>query len=427
MLARFRYSIILLFLLFLPNISFSQNNYLRTRYFTLDDGLSQVSCNNLLLDNSGFIWIATENGLNRFDGKEFKHFKYSESDSLTISGNYINKLILDQSGRIWIGTLGNGLNYYNQEQEIFHRFNLKFSRDKNESISALTSDENGNIWVASQNSGLHKLQPLENGSYKQSNYFSNQHLSVLQITKNNTLWMGSFEGEIIRMNLNDEKSFTTPIQQNIEGHVRAFFYTNKSMLIGSESGLYIYDFQTKRTELFELEKDGNLQTKHVSCFLKSSNSTVWVGTGNGLFLFDWRQKSILREIKYSENNDDGLSNNTVLSLLELGNNQILVGTSNNLNLLDFGEPYFKNISKNQRGKHLLNDNVVFSIFKDDTDLWIGTSDGGLNLIRNNKSYYFKGEQNNPNSISGTVVRAIVKDKKNNRLWLATTRGLNLID
>ena len=76
---------------------------------------------------------------------------------------------------------------------------------------------------------------------------------------------------------------------------------------------------------------------------------------------------------------------------------------------------------------MLNDNVVFSIFKDDTDLWIGTSDGGLNLIRNNKSYYFKREQNNPNSISGTVVRAIVKDKKNNRLWLATTRGLNLID
>ena len=426
-LAKFRYTIILLFLLFLPNTIFPQNNYLRTRYFTLDDGLSQVSCNNLLLDNSGFIWIATENGLNRFDGKEFKHFKYSESDSLTISGNYINKLLIDKSGRIWIGTVGNGLNYYNQEQEIFHRFNLKFSQDKNETISALTCDENGNIWIASQISGLHKLQPLENGSYKQSNFFSNQPLSALQINKNNMLWIGSFEGEIIRMNLNDEKLTTTPIQQNIEGQVRAFFYTDKSMLIGSESGLYIYDFQAKRTELFELEKEGKLQTKHVSSFLKAGISTVWIGTGNGLFLFDWRQKSTIHEIKYSENNDDGLSNNTVLSLIELGNNQILVGTSNNLDLLDFGEPYFKNISKNQRGKHLLNDNVVFSIFKDDTDLWIGTSDGGLNLIRNNKSYYFKREQNNPNSISGTVVRAIVKDKKNNRLWLATTRGLNLID
>ena len=144
-LSKFRYTIILLFLLFLPNISFPQNNYLRTRYFTLDDGLSQVSCNNLLLDNSGFIWIATENGLNRFDGKEFKHFKYSESDSLTISGNYINKLIIDKSGRIWIGTVGNGLNYYNQEQEVFHRFNLKFSHDKNETISALTCDGDGNI------------------------------------------------------------------------------------------------------------------------------------------------------------------------------------------------------------------------------------------------------------------------------------------
>ena len=423
---KYRYSIFLFFLLIVPCVSTSQNEYLRTKYFTLEDGLSQVSCNDLLLDKTGFIWIATENGLNRFDGKEFKHFKYSVSDSSTISGNYIKKLLVDKAGRIWIGTVGNGLNFYNQEKETFHRIKLKFSQVNTESITALTSDEKGNIWVASQISGLHKLQAQDNDSFTQSNFFENHALSALFIDNNNMLWLGDFKGDIFRFNPNNETIHEAP-QQSIEGQVYAFYQVDKSMFIGGETGFYIYDIQNEKTELIELEKDINRQTKHVTGFLKAGKSTVWVGTGSGLYLFDWVQKRVIKKIEYSENNKAGLSNNTVLSMLELPDDQLFVGTANNLVLLDFNQPYFKNISKNKRGEHLLNDNVVFSILKDGSDLWVGTSDGGVNLIRDHKTYYFKEDQNNPASISGTVVRAIVKDHKNQRLWLATTRGLNRID
>lgn len=196
--AKYRFNIILLFLILIPNIIYSQHKYLRAKYFTLEDGLSQVSCNNLLLDNFGFIWIGTENGLNRFDGTEFKHFKYSKIDSLTISGNYINKLLVDKTKKIWIGTLGDGLNYYNEDQEIFHRVKLKFSKFENEIISDLASDETGNIWVASRISGLHRLQLSKDDSISQKNYFSNQHLSSLLLDKNNNLWVGSLEGDIFK-------------------------------------------------------------------------------------------------------------------------------------------------------------------------------------------------------------------------------------
>jgi len=68
-----------------PDFTFQDN--LEIKYFTLEDGLSQVSTNDLLLDSLGFVWIATQDGLNRFDGKVFKHYKYNESDSTTVSGN----------------------------------------------------------------------------------------------------------------------------------------------------------------------------------------------------------------------------------------------------------------------------------------------------------------------------------------------------
>ncbi len=419
--------VLLLFTLTIYGQNKAENKNIRIKHFTLEDGLSQVSNNDILQDSSGFVWIASEDGLNRFDGKEFKHFKYSQTDSLTISGNQITKLLEDNTGKIWVGTHGNGLNYYNPDLNIFHRIKLKFSRNQNESISDLTTDNRGNIWVASKVSGLHRLQMDKNDHFIQKNFLTKHPISALFLDQNQRLWIGDFNGHIFEFDITNKKVPLTDPTLNIGGQIRDFYTTDQHLLIASDLGLYIYNLQNKNLQLYKLEKKGELNILHISSFLKASESSVWIGTGSGLFLFDWNRMKVVEKIQYSTNEIKGLSNNTVLSLLRLSTEQILVGTSNYLNLVDFSETYFKNISKDQRGKHLLNDNVIFSIYKEDKDLWIGTSDGGLNLIRNDKIYYFKEDQNDPSSISSTVVRAIVKDNKNNRLWLGTTRGLSMID
>jgi len=149
----------LLVLLLFVSTSYSQtrgvNDAIRIKYFTLEDGLSQASIIDLLQDSSGFVWIATQDGLNRFDGSNFKHFKYSQSDSTTISGNFINKLLEDHKGNIWVGTNGNGLNYYDPKFDLFHRVKLEGFLNENETISDLAIDDNKNIWVASRLSGLY--------------------------------------------------------------------------------------------------------------------------------------------------------------------------------------------------------------------------------------------------------------------------------
>ncbi|OUR90900.1 hypothetical protein A9Q87_13260 [Flavobacteriales bacterium 34_180_T64] len=405
----------------------SHNNYLGIKYYTLDDGLSQVSSNDLLRDRLGFIWIATADGLNRFDGKVFKHFKHNETDSTSISGNFINRLLEDNSGNIWVGTNGDGLNYYDQNMDAFHRVILKYSQNENEFISALAKDNNGFIWVSSRTSGLHRLRKLKDESITQENFYANQALSSLLVDKYNNLWIGSFSGQIFNIDLDKKQPLERKPLFTVSGNVQAFYHTHKSLLIGSDTGFFIYNLQSKEIQSIQLGSNDNFQTKHVVSFLEASDSTVWIGTGSGLFLFDWKEKVVLNKIEYSDSDIIGLSNNTVQSLLKISANQMLVGTANYLNLIDFKAPYFKNISRDKKGAHVLNDNVIFSIFKDKNDLWVGTSDGGLNLIRNGKTFYFKVNQNDPTTISGSVVRAIVKDAKNKRLWLATTRGLSLID
>ena len=409
------------------NQDFTFQDNFEIKVLTLEDGLSQVTSNDLLKDRSGFVWIATADGLNRFDGKEFKHFKYVESDTLSISGNFITKLLEDKTGGIWVGTNGNGLNYYDQQLDIFHRINLKHSNSENEIISAIAKAKDGAIWVASKTSGLHRLQLNKDNTFLQDNYFSNKILSGLLIDQDNNLWAGSFTGEVYRVNLNKKDGFVSNLNISVNGNVQSFYETNGHLLIGSDTGFYSYNLKNENLRLIKLEDRVDIQTRHVVTFLKATESSVWVGTGNGLYLYNWKQKKVVKKIAYSDGDSIGLSNNTVHSLLRISQNQILVGTANSLNLVDFKVPYINNISKDKKGRHLLNDNVVFSIFKDGSDLWIGTSDGGLNLIRNNNTYFFKTNKNDSASISGSVVRSIVKDEKNKRLWLATTRGLFLIN
>ena len=404
----------------------SNSDSFRIKHFTLEDGLSQVSTNDLLLDQSGFVWIATQDGLNRFDGNEFKHFKHSDLDSTTISGNLTNKLLEDNNGGIWVGTIGNGLNKYDINKDVFYQIKLENTSDDNEIISGLALDSNGFIWVASRISGLHKLEYNDN-TIEQTSYLNNQRLSSLLYDQQGNLWVGGFEGNIYKLNPKHLEIVQDNPETRVKGNVQSLYNTGRHLLIGSDYGFFIYDFKTKKADLIELEESGLFKTKHVLRFLQQDSETVWIATGNGLYLYDWNQKKVLNKIQYLGNDNNGLSNNTVQALLKLSNGELLVGTANYLNLVDFSQPYFNNISKDKRGKHLLNDNVIFSIFKDGEDLWVGTSDGGLNLIRNDKVYYLTGDENNQTSISGSVVRAIIKDEKNKRMWLATTRGLNMLD
>ncbi len=404
---------------------FAQDD-LRIKYYTLEDGISQVTINELLKDSLGFVWVGTQDGLNRFDGKEFKAYKYNESDSSSISGNHITSLLEDESRNIWVGTLGNGLNLYDSKFDTFNEIPLENPSVPNETILDMVLDDKDNVWVTTRNSGLYKISS-DGGRYSQQVFLKNKSLSGLLFDSNNNLWVGGYNGAIYKLDLNiDIKPNFSPII-NVEGNVQCFFSAKEKLFIGTDIGMFLYNAKTGQVRKVDLDKIGGSPTRHVVAFLEADNDKVWIGTGSGLFLFDLDLLEVVRKIQYSQSNIDGLSNNTVQSLLKNSENQIFVGTANNLNLLDFKSPYFKNLSKNKKGDHVLNDNVIFSILKDDKDLWVGTSDGGLNLIREGDIYYFKENQNDPHSISGNVVREICKDELNQRLWIATTRGLSMIN
>ncbi|NIT61770.1 MAG: hypothetical protein GWN00_37895, partial [Aliifodinibius sp.] len=100
---------------------YCQAQQLEFQHYSLEDGLSQTTVYDIIRDRQGFMWFATEDGLNRFDGYEFKVFKHDPLDSTTIAGNIILCLLEDAAGMVWIGT-SKGLCQYNQQTETFMRY-----------------------------------------------------------------------------------------------------------------------------------------------------------------------------------------------------------------------------------------------------------------------------------------------------------------
>lgn len=103
--------------IFFPLTVFSQ---LKFKHLTINQGLSQNSVLCMWQDREGFVWIGTEDGLNRYDGYEFKHYKHDAHNKKSISSSFINSIIEDATGNLWIAT-ADGLNIYNKRKDEFIR------------------------------------------------------------------------------------------------------------------------------------------------------------------------------------------------------------------------------------------------------------------------------------------------------------------
>ena len=136
----------------------------------------------MVLDDSGFLWIATQEGLNRFDGNIFKHFKHSEKDSNGLSGNFITKLFKDSHGFVLIGTARNGLNFYDPSSGIIKKVLIPEIDFTNSTINGIVEGPESKLWVAFEKEGVLKLDPQSyEGVVKRYATIQNTGSEILEI------------------------------------------------------------------------------------------------------------------------------------------------------------------------------------------------------------------------------------------------------
>ncbi len=349
-------------------------------FYDLPNGLSQKNVNVIYQDFRGFLWIGTDDGLNKFDGYDVTVYRHSLSDGHSISHNLIRALAPDGTKGLWIGTERGGLNHYNFQTDQFSTFDGQLINGallSNCTIYDLEIDNENNIWIAT-NHGL-----------------------ALFDTEINTLL-----------------PIPISIQELVENHVHildVFLDSRGVIWIGTdENGLWSIDSDLNKTSHYqEGDLSNDIQGGSVRSIFESRDGILWVGTDRGLNRYDEFTKKF---IAYDE-----LTDINIWAIAESADNEITIGTDGDGLKVLLSNGQTQSFRQSDVNQFSLNDNVIRDIFRDrQGNLWIGTFRGGVNLIHNQPNK-FKALRKGSSGLNNKSILAISKQDSEG-IWIGTDGG-----
>ncbi|MBN1271004.1 MAG: GAF domain-containing protein [Candidatus Aminicenantes bacterium] len=439
-------AVLFFILLFIVSSAHSQEEIIRFDRLSIEEGLAQSDVICILQDHKGFIWFGTEDGLDRYDGYHFDHFKFNPKDPNTISNSYILSIFEDKDGIIWIGTRFGGLNRLDPRLEKFNNY-LYDPQNSNtishNRINCILEDESGFLWLGTD-AGLTRMEKnaavFRRYNHDPDSAFTLSHdtINCLYQDLSGRIWIGTAEGLNLYDRPNDrfiryvhDPTDPKSISDNTI-HV-LLEDSNKNFWVGTEQGLNIFDWEkaTFTRIMNEPQNQKSLSHDHISSILEDRSKRLWIGTfGGGLnkLIPKDKDEESFSFIRYQNEPTDphSLSNNRVLSLLEDHSGVFWVGTDIGLSLFDQGKAEFTLYQKKPNNPNSLSNNFVRPILEDSRGiLWLGTYGSGLDKLDRETGIYTNYSHNpsDPNSLSNDLLRSLYEDK-NGVLWVGTERGLN---
>lgn len=411
-------------------------NDLRFRHLTALDGLSMNTVIKMVQDKHGFIWIATQDGLNRYDGYEFVIYKRQQNDFNSLHSNFIGALHIDKSGVLWVGTRA-GLHRYNEKTDNFSHFPLKPNSNKQDSIFSINDAEVDNqIWVATLGGGIARFnkETLQYTRYQHDTNnpkgISDNSIYKLFRDSKNQLWLGTKSHGLSRYNPETDtfKHYSPKDYPNLK-HGRVYDIIEDSdgqLWLGTRGGGLCSFIQEKEkfTCFQHNNRPDSLADNHVYSLAIDKQNRIWVGTmPGGLHLFNQTKKTF-SHYRPNSNLKEALSSESVYSLLVDNTGLIWIGTfGSGINILTPQAKQFGYVPPEPARKGKLNNASVFELLKDKQGrTWVGTAFGGINVIKNGKVIrYFKYDKTKPNSLRSNFPISMYRDK-NDDIWVGTENG-----
>lgn len=431
--------VIFLLICFFIGSSGSAQSDLRFKTVSLLQGLSQSTVNSIVQDDKGFIWIGTQDGLNRYDGYSFKVYKHNPQDPNSLSDNYIQTLFVDSKGVLWIGTYGGGISIFDRQTEKFTNFRndeKNASSLSNNLVMAITEDDKGNIWIGTSG-GLNRFNQKSKvferflHSSEVTTSISSNKIRCLFYDTLNRLWIGTADNGF-NLLLKGSTNFKRFVSNGRNGSLSNNFVqcisqtSDGELLIGTSGGGVNYFDPQENTFKYLIvpstEKTGHYND--VWSVFEDKNKNIWIGTyGAGLLKYSSANKK-WNEYKNDPTDLSSLGNNIILSSYSDRQGFIWMGTlGGGLSYFDPKGTTFRTIRHNPSDPNSLNENVVMSIFEDPGKaLYVGTYGGGLNIFdySNNKVSVFKSSFEK-GSLPSDIVRTVFKDSKG-RIWIGSYNG-----
>lgn len=404
--------------------------------YTPLEGLSQSVVTSLAKDKEGFIWIGTEDGLNQFDGIEFKIFRFDPNDSLSLPDNFISVLKTDNAGNLWIGT-ANGLSFYNRETKVFRNYLL------DNPVSGITPmtfihdilpDRDNKVWVALRDKLLlldsqtgKTVQVLSKpGLFRNSNFRkTGGHLFKLKdkiwvFSNNKFQKVHSLQSDSLGFRVSD---FMLPFRPD---------KPIKLALIDKEGQLWCVSEQTAyQVSLngsfaftpYKISRSGNLASEGVKQIFQDDSGKIWLTTEYNMFV---NEGSGFVPSSVGRAYFDKVGRMPITAIIEDNSNILWLGSRHGLIKMDMKPGNFKVYGKNGSQPGDIEIKSVTSFFEDKKDqLWVGTLGNGLFMFSPDRKKIAS-----LNSHSKKIKHRICNDQilclyedRNGELWIGTRSGI----
>ena len=372
----------------------------------IEQGLSNNYVVSIAQDKQGFLWFATEEGLNKFDGTRFITFYKNDpsKNSQSITGNELNRIYADPERPIvWIATQRDGLNAYNYHSQTF----TAYQHDPQNPHSLMTNDvtdiaasaqSTDGLWISTYYRGIDYLD-ITTGQFT---HYNKTTVPALDCEQTWTVLDGGDDNLYI-------------------GHVNG--------------GFSILSLKDKSVRNFKNEPDNpnSLPGDDVRTILKDSNGNIWLGTDKGLALYNAATRNFVT-FRQNPNDKYGTLSSRIFSIRQMNDNKLWIASElNGIAILDLKQSQFLSprqitfefLREGDDNRSLSNASVRY-IYQDSfNNIWIGTWGGGINFISSEPPLFttidYSPIPDNENSLNNKVVSSICTDRQG-RLWVGTDGG-----
>jgi signal transduction histidine kinase/ligand-binding sensor domain-containing protein len=409
---------------------------LRFSRLTRAQGVSQTRVSTIVQDDAGFIWFATQYGLNRYDGYTFRKFTHVDGDPHSVTESYIRTLFKGRSGNLWIASHPRAFDRYDPTTESFvhYRLDVPTSPDLFDAPRHISEDSDGMLWVATT-LGLYRVDPATGHTttfrHRRDDpaSLSSDDVKSSGVDRSGTLWVATGEGVDAFDRSAGRVTMHVPLREPRE---QMSIFEDRSGVLwiihASGDGLAVLDRQSGVLTQYSFAQHGTTPDKltGVSSIIEDSDGQVWIGTeSDGLLRLD---RSRLRATRYRNDplNPESLAENRTTALLQDHEGNIWVGLgATEPNYFTPRSGSFTPLPFDLSDSDNLGEKLVNVLYEDRQGiLWVGTTGA---LIRYEKATHRYTRLPLPGPANGSDVLSVVEDRLG-ALWVGTSgQGLAKLD
>jgi diguanylate cyclase (GGDEF)-like protein/PAS domain S-box-containing protein len=410
---------LLLGLFFTPYSNAANNVFVK---YSKSDGLVQNTVTNSLEDTNGFMWFSTFEGLSRFDGYEFKNYRHSSKDPHSLPDNFTKKLLLDSSQNLWVATQ-NGLAKYNPLKDNFTNYNKDNSQLNSNDIFTIALNQDRKLLVSTAEN-LYFYDEIAD-SFLPFTVNGEKLPADMKVifSESDKTWIGTLASGIFILEHSSNTLFSLKkanpwnIQINAN-YIIDFKKIDSNYWLGTDIGAYIVNANLSSVKLLNTQSTPSIIGNVIRSILQNNNGNIWLGTETGISILS-PENELLFSYDTQNNINFGLESSYILSLYKDSNDSIWVGTfAGGLYRYNADGSEIKLFNKASTEQTGLSGNIIWGMSEDTKGkIWIGTQSNGLSQLDPN-NYVFQTFL----SEFGHSIFAVKFDELD-QLWIASSGGL----